>query len=346
MLKEGIKIKKTDWIRELLFFWGFFVLTSISHWNFLSSVKEITVGFLHFLIMYLLATICRVFVFPLFVRGRLNQFLILTVLLLIASGIILFVVDYIWFYPEFHRSQNRLKMGLLYMATTSVSIITMEAVFLLDYFYRQQIRSSNQLLQLSEAQTKLLQAQLNPHFLFNTLNNLYGISIQEPARMPDMIMQLSQLMRYQVESAAKQHVKLSDEIEYLSSYINLEKERIGHRCTLHYKHPKPIETMAGYYLVPLLLLPLIENAFKHSSGAIKNCFVSISITVVDYTLVMDILNSVPARRPKLVSTGVGIPNTQKRLDAFYAGRYTLEMSEIEGQYRTLLTLQLKPHPHG
>ena len=346
MLKTGIRVNKIDWIRELMFFWGFFILMSISHWNFLSSVKEITEGFLHFLILYFIAIFYRVFVFPLFTRGQLNQFLIFTVILLMASGIFLFVADYFWFYPEFHQSQSWVKMGLLYVATTSVSIITMEAVFLLDYFYRQQIRSSNQLLQLSEAHTKLLQAQLNPHFLFNTLNNLYGISIKEPARMPVMIMQLSQLMRYQVEYASKQEVKLSDEIEYLSSYINLEKERIGHRCTLHYQHPRPIEAMAAYQIVPLLLLPLIENAFKHSSGAVKNCFVNISITVVDYVLVMDILNSVPARRPKLVSTGVGIPNTQKRLEAFYAGRYSLDMSETEGQYRTLLTLQLKPKTHA
>ncbi|WP_259014433.1 sensor histidine kinase [Emticicia fluvialis] len=343
MLHAGIKLKKIDWVRELLFFWGFFILMSISRWNFLSSVEEITIGFLHFLMLYAMAVFYRIFVFPFFKSGQFNRFLVVSMVVLLAGSAVLYLADYLWFFREFHQNQNPVKMGLLYLATTSGSIITMEAVFLLEYFYRQQIRSSNQLLQLSEAQTKLLQAQLNPHFLFNTLNNLYGISIKEPARMPDMIMQLSQLMRYQVESASKKQVKLSDELAYLTSYIHLEKERIGQRCTLNYVYPA--HTGTQHYIVPLLLLPLIENAFKHSSGAIKNCFVSITITLAGQVLVLDILNSIPARRPRLVSTGVGIPNTLKRLEAFYAGRFRLDMHETECQYHTLLRLQLTPDLH-
>lgn len=331
---------KIDWIRELIFFWGFFILMSLSHWNFLSSIKEITEGFLHFLILYVFAIFYRAFIFPLFTKGQLNRFLFFTVIVLISAGIFLFIADYFWFYPEFHQSQSWVRMGLLYIATTAVSLITMEAIFLLEYFYRQQVRSSNQMLQLSEAQTKLLQAQLNPHFLFNTLNNLYGISIQEPGRMPVMIMQLSQLMRYQVESAVKQQVKLSDEIEYLNNYIHLEKERIGQRCVVTYQYPKPIDSMANYQIVPLLLLPLIENAFKHSSGTVKTCFVSISISMSEKTLILDILNSVPVHRPKLISTGVGILNTKKRLEVFYTGHYTLELKESKEHYKTLLRLDL------
>ncbi|MFD2522462.1 sensor histidine kinase [Emticicia soli] len=341
---ERLKVK-VDWVRELIFFWGFFILMSLSHWNFLSSVKEITEGFLHFLILYVLAIFYRVFVFPLFTKGQLNKFLFFTVVILVSGGIFLFVADYFWFYPEFHQAQNWVKMGLLYIATTSVSIITMEAIFLLEHFYRQQVRSSKQMLQLSEAQTKLLQAQLNPHFLFNTLNNLYGISIQEPARMPVMIMQLSQLMRYQVESGTKQKVKLSDEIEYLNNYINLEKERIGRRCNVTYNYPKPLEMLSNYQIVPLLLLPLIENAFKHSSGTVKKCFVSINISMKSGILILDILNSVPVLKPQLVSTGVGIPNTRQSLEAFYPAQYNLDLSEVENQYRTLLTLNLNPKTH-
>lgn len=345
-MKKPDKAKiEIDWIRELIFFWGFFILMSLSHWNFLSSVKEITEGFLHFLILYTFAIFYRIIVFPLFTKGQLNRFLFFTVLVLVSAGIFLFVADYFWFFPEFHQSQSWMKMCLLYIVNTAVSLITMEAIFLLEYFYRQQIRSSNQMLQLSEAQSKLLQAQLNPHFLFNTLNNLYGISIQEPNRMPVMIMQLSQLMRYQVESASKQQVKLSEEIEYLNSYIHLEKERIGQRCTVTYQYPKPLESMATYQIVPLLLLPLIENAFKHSSGTVKSCSVSINISMLGNTLVLDILNSVPVHRPKLVSTGVGIPNTTKRLEAFYPGRYTLTLDEADNQYRTRLTLDLNRKTH-
>ncbi|RYU92707.1 sensor histidine kinase [Emticicia agri] len=346
-MKKSDKSKiEIDWIREMIFFWGFFILMSLSHWNFLSSVDEITEGFLHFLILYTFAIAYRVFVFPLFTKGHFSKFLFFTVVVLVSGGVFLFVADYFYFYPEFHQSQSWLKMVLLYIVNTAVSLITMEAIFLLEYFYRQQIRSTNQMLQLSEAQTKLLQAQLNPHFLFNTLNNLYGISIQEPARMPVMIMQLSQLMRYQVESASKQQVKLSEEITYLNSYIHLEKERIGLRCTVTYQYPKPIESLLSYQIVPLLLLPLIENAFKHSSGSIKSCFVSINISMSGSVLTLDILNSIPVHRPKLVSTGFGIPNTKKRLEAFYSGLYELELEEINNHYKTRLTLDLNPNTHG
>jgi LytS/YehU family sensor histidine kinase len=98
--------------------------------------------------------------------------------------------------------------------------------------------------------------------------------------------------------------------------------------------------------VPLLLLPLIENAFKHSSGHARNCFVSIHLSMKDNVLVLDIVNSVPVRKPELVSTGVGIPNTQKRLEAFYPGQYTLELAEADNQYKTRLTLHLNRKTHG
>ncbi|HEY1053830.1 MAG TPA: hypothetical protein VGE24_01810, partial [Emticicia sp.] len=94
MEKTGRTSVEIDWIRELIFFWGFFILMSLSHWNFLSSVKEITEGFLHFLILYVFAIFYRIVVFPLFTKGQLNRFLIFTVIVLISGGIFLFAADY------------------------------------------------------------------------------------------------------------------------------------------------------------------------------------------------------------------------------------------------------------
>lgn len=125
-------------------------------------------------------------------------------------------------------------------------------------------------------------------FLFNTFNTLYGISLEFPQRTPDLIMKVSQLMRYQLESNAKQCVTLEEELSFINSYIQLEKERVGYRCEITYECT--IDNENTYKISPMLLIAFVENAFKHGTCAIENCFVHIKINIENGKSQMNIVN--------------------------------------------------------
>lgn len=213
-----------------------------------------------------------------------------------------------------------------------------------QYALEIQKRSKDQLL-LNEMNLKFLYAQLNPHFFFNMLNNLYGVSLAEPDRTPNLIIKLSELMRYQIENANRSQVSLKDEIVYITNYVGMEKERIGKRCDIQFNHPVDNKTLEGYYITPLMLIILIENAFKHSLN-IEHWFVNININLRDSILELTIHNSLPNDMSKQKSTGIGLNNVKQRLSFLYKDKFELTSMQNENSYSTSLTLNIEKQNHG
>ncbi|MCS3870257.1 LytS/YehU family sensor histidine kinase [Chryseobacterium ginsenosidimutans] len=190
----------------------------------------------------------------------------------------------------------------------------------------------------NEVQLSALKAQLNPHFLFNTFNTLYGISLKYPEQTSDMIMHVSQLMRYQVESSSKEFVSIDDEVSFISSYIQLEKERVGYRCKITYT--ANLDSERQYKIAPMLLISFVENAFKHGACTIEDCFVTIDIMIKDNKLLLNISNSIPAKKRDVVSTKIGLKNTQKRLEIIYPERHKLEIKPTKTVFNVNLEIDL------
>ncbi len=193
----------------------------------------------------------------------------------------------------------------------------------------------------SMSELHFLQSQLSPHFLFNTLNNLYGISLSQHEKIPSMLLKLSDLLRYSVYDAKELYVPLSDEIEYIKNYIDFERLRIGDRLELDVS----IEEVFGsnVKIAPLLLIVFIENAFKHSKNTLSD---KIQISIMLKTFGKDILFAVKnSYDPEAESgkkdgyKGLGLENVQKRLDLLYPGKYELTILAKDNIYSVKLQIK-------
>lgn len=185
-----------------------------------------------------------------------------------------------------------------------------------------------------------LRAQINPHFLFNTLNNIYSLAVQQSEETPTAIVQLSGMMRYMTTDSSSEIVPLEKELEYLDNYIRLQKSRFGFTTDVRYVVNG---TTTGKRIAPLLLITFIENAFKYGVNPEKPSPIFIEIYTKGSTLSMIIQNrKVALLRPvdERSQTRVGLANTRYRLQVLYPGRHKLTVLEDEHTYSVTLHLDL------
>lgn len=188
----------------------------------------------------------------------------------------------------------------------------------------------------SQGELDLLKQQLNPHFFFNTLNNLYSLSLQKSKKTSESILQLSELMRYTIYKGQEKSVSLSQELKYLEDYIQLQQIRLKNPLNLKFK----IEiTHPDVNVAPLLLIVFIENAFKHGiEPAEDSAFLNVSLISNDKEVYFSCENSFDDEN---VSTpGIGIANLKKRLDLLYPNKHTLKFSSENHTFKAALTLAL------
>lgn len=196
-------------------------------------------------------------------------------------------------------------------------------------------------LKLKEAELKLLKAQIHPHFLFNTLNNLYGLALEKSDRTPDLVLRLSEILDYILYRCNEKHVLLSDEIKNLINYIEIEKIRYSEKLKLYFVFP---ENTAEIKIAPLILLPFVENAFKHGvSNNTGLALVEIRTSLVDKNLIFKITNSKNSlsKKEETYSKGIGLKNVKKRLEFMYPEKYILSINEDQENFSVNLTLQLE-----
>ena len=191
-------------------------------------------------------------------------------------------------------------------------------------------------LQLKEQELKFLKMQIHPHFLFNTLNTLYGFALKKSDDAPDMILKLSNLLDYILYQVDKPLVLLPDEVNHIEDYISLEKMRFQESLKVSFKkeiHQENIE------IAPMLLLPFVENAFKHGlqvDGVLK---VDIYLKTTFDSLIFKIVNSTKIN--EFSKKGIGLENIKKRLEMLYGASYQLDISQTENAFKVELKTPLK-----
>ena len=203
----------------------------------------------------------------------------------------------------------------------------------LDWYEQQRILQRITVEKL-QAEVTYLRAQVNPHFLFNILNSLYALTLKKSDLAPDMVLKLSEMMEYMLYDSDDQQVPLEKEISYLQNYIELEKLRCGDfpEIALEIKGQPN-----GQEIAPLLLLPLVENAFKHGiEKRAGKAWLHGTLTLNPSTLSMTVENSKPAISPKPQKGGIGLSNLRKRLELLYPGRYSLAIEEQLETYKAAL----------
>jgi hypothetical protein len=190
-----------------------------------------------------------------------------------------------------------------------------------------------------DAEVGTLKNQINPHFLFNTLNNIYAFAIRERStNTASSILKLSAMMRYVVTETNREFVPLQKEIEYTNDYIDLQKMRLTETLMLSYSVTGTVTTQK---IAPVILMPFIENAFKHGVNPDKQSSINIRVHVEDRSLELNVENQkVKVAQELHTKSGVGIENTRARLEHLYPKKYNLSISENEDFYRVKLNLQL------
>lgn len=191
----------------------------------------------------------------------------------------------------------------------------------------------------ADAQLQLLTAQVHPHFLFNTLNNIYSQTQTESPKGSMMIMELSDMLRYILAEGGKARVPLQKELTMIQDYMNLEKIRYGNKLDLHLSLP---DNTRNLQIAPLILLPFVENCFKHGASRFLNApWIHLKIELEGQVLVMKLMNGKdPAHQERLPRSGTGIANVKKRLDLIYPGKYELDITDEPEVFVVNLRLQL------
>jgi two-component system LytT family sensor kinase len=192
------------------------------------------------------------------------------------------------------------------------------------------------------AELSMLKAQINPHFFFNTLNNIYSLTLSDGDKARAALHRLSRMMRYVLYDTTSGTTLLSQEADFIRDYIDLMQLRLTDRVTITFERPEPLKDVP---IAPMLLLPFIENAFKHGVAATAASHIHIALRQpAAYVVELEVRNS---RLPKPTadmagSNGIGLVNTRRRLDLLYPGEFALQVDEHtpEDEFRVLLTIQV------
>lgn len=327
------------WIIILFYFSGFLRPNS----NFYDLLKYN----LHFLPIDIVSTYILIyFIYPMFLKGKSSIFK--------GAGYLVLLVLIHYFISHFIEigsegiisSEEYPLVTKILMSSRIMIIIFFTASFIktIKYWYKTEINYRELERKNTENKMILLSSQLHPHFLYNTLNNLYTLSIQKSDKLPEMMLGLSTVMRY-ITDNQKTQVSLKKEIEIISSYIKIEKLRYDESLSVAFDINVPEQELDRINIPPLLIFTFVENAFKHGvSNSVINPWITVLIDIDDDTLRILVENSVDdyfTKEPK--REGVGLKNVQKRLQLYYPKRTKFVKNKFNDRFSIDLEIKLQNH---
>lgn len=281
-------------------------------------------------------------------RKKPVQFILYNLLLIVVANVVIYLVHHMLLpnefiprhpgpgprppRPVFVQWQDSITLAL--MVGLSVAI-KMTQKWIVTEKERQQLEQER-----TEAELKNLKNQLNPHFLFNTLNNIYSLIAISPDRAQSAVLELSKMLRYVLYENAQAYVPMEKELEFNHNYIELMRLRLARHVKVEVDMPRGL--CRGYQIAPLLFITLIENAFKHGTSATEPSFVTIvmrepSPGVIECRIEN---SSFPKNENDKSGSGIGLKNLSRQLELLYPGKYTLHAESDSRVYRSSLTIDL------
>ena len=333
------------WLLHLLFVVGMLLFmnavgSAFYDWR-VSTIRALFNTPFHLAVIYLTAY----GLFPrLFKQKHYFAFFIGSILLIVGTSVLRRQLELHWlpshlFYIEGIKPivQEQGTRVFTFFSTFGMWLCTFNFCLIGDWFRRQQLAAALEAEKL-DTELRFLKSQINPHFLFNTLHNLYSLCYLKDERAAPMVLKLSDMLRYTLYECDTPYIELEKEVRLLENYVALQSVKVD--------YPLPVSfsvngsDINGSQLPPLLLLPLVENAFKHSDiNSNPTGFVRIALQVANEQLSVQIENSkrkTPA--PRAESSGIGLQNVQKRLALLFPDEFSLDISETPNVF--CLTLQL------
>lgn len=295
-----------------------------------------------FLISYLTV---HVFIKNYYNKGKKIQFWIIQItaslLLLLARRIFNYYIIYPTYFP-WAQQIPFFSFGKLIVELVNLYLIT--GVYSLFYFvrswYDERQKAQTLLQEKTVAELELLKSQIQPHFIFNALNNIYSVAIKTSPETAKLVSHLSNFLDYNLYQAKQPFVPLTAEIAYLKHYIELQKNRYGNKLDTSINIYDDIEDL---YLAPLILLPLIENSFKHGiANCIKQGWIRVDVSRHPDDFSIKIENSVEEKPPQneFKNSGIGIKNVQKRLEIIYPNAHEFKIVGEPHSYLVILKIKI------
>ncbi len=335
------------WLAYILFFSIQSSIVAInSFWNIISS-------YCLYVIAIMLATYFSIyFLIPKYLLNK-KYYHFFTILFisaifftLLQKGIVYYVIMPLLYSPQAVARITKLGFfDINSLLSNLVSIYTVVAVAasikLLKSLYKNQ--QTTQLLnqQKLETELKFLKSQINPHFLFNSLNNLYGLALKKSDKTPESILKLSSLLSYMLYECDSPKIPLEKEIGLLNDFIGLEKLRYGNRLELQFTINGDVE---GIEVAPMLLFPFVENSFKHgASNEIEKAWININININPTMIALMVENkksNLGSNTSKEDLEGIGLKNVKRQLDLLYPSKYELEIENKDESFKIILKLHL------
>jgi LytS/YehU family sensor histidine kinase len=278
-------------------------------------------------------------------KEKIIRFIILFILVGIAlSALKLVVSDQIYYSsisPENLSEKGLFNLRFIVVNTKDMTFIVAMfciAKYVKDYLYTNNLRKKLE-IQSKHAQSKLLQSQFDPHFLFNTINNLYALSLLDPLKTQNVIARIKTVLKYIIDETQKDFVELNEEIVFIENYIQLEKLRYGKRLKVEFL----VEGQVSYMKIPpMILFVLTENCFKHGSSLDAGTpWINIKIKTEPGAIKITTKNSKPkSLLLKEENDGLGLKNLEKRLRIMYKKQgYNLEVNNSKNQFEVELELK-------
>ena len=219
-------------------------------------------------------------------------------------------------------------------------LLILALTLVLSYIKRSNLRGrqlAHREKERTETELAYLKQQINPHFLFNALNSIYSLVLPHNDKAADAVVKLSSILRYMLYETDKQKVSLSKELEIVEDYIALQRLKLSDATQVELIFEGDSD---GYVIEPLILIPIIENAFKHGADSSVGSSIRIVITVRENWLSMKTENPILPRKTQPASSGLGLRNVRRRLELSYPERHKLEVRTTDDMFRLYLSIQL------
>lgn len=348
---RGYTILNSRWGNHILF-WSGFILVNGFVWgycdqatetnyftrSYLATISELPLLMLavYFNLYYLLPKF--------FITKRYVPYLLMTAgsYLIIAFGIR--AVFYYGLHEVYNHAGRPVSyfdlyyLGRIMLLGISPLLIISTVIKLGKISYQHQKRTQELQKEKLDAELKFLKAQIHPHFLFNTLNNIYSLALKKSDKAPQMLLKLSELMSYMLYDTQENKIALDKEIKHIQNYIELEKLRHGDRLNISFTVSG---SAASKYIAPLVLMPFVENAFKHGvSQNIDNAWITIGLVINDDDLVVKVENSQNMTTVYKENNGIGLINVKRRLNLVYPDHHDLRTEKETDRYSVDLRLSL------
>ena len=344
------KLLNKNILRSLIFWLIMFSYLFSSYW-YRDGNKWYLFEYIGFkvLLQFLLSLVILYFLTPKLLHKKKNTLFILATLFFIYVIQTLYSIVRIQYfqveYPEIYKMRPPYilwdRMTSLSAFLNNISWVSFPSIILTSI---QHYRDQRDIVELKEqkktTELNLLKNQLNPHFLFNTLNNLYALALKKSDKTPEVIAKLSEILDYMLYQCKDNYVSINKEIELLENYIALEKVRYGNRVEVVFE--KSIQNNVN--IAPLILLTFVENAFKHCvSQELNKGFIELYISATEDEIVFKLKNSKPktsVENGTRDKKSIGMQNSEKQLDLLYPNAYQLEVNDSISEYTLELKLQL------